>query len=135
MLNKQQLTINFVAGLDQKTDPFQIAPMNFLRLKNVVFTNDKMIQKRNGFASLPSLADASVLTTFGGNLLGIGTELSTITASNSAWVTKGQLQPVTLDTLSLVRSNTSQTQLDTATSSNGLICVVFTDNTVGSVTY
>ena len=48
-LTKQPLSINFAAGLDLKTDPFQVSPGKFLGLANSIFTKGGLLQKRNGF--------------------------------------------------------------------------------------
>ncbi len=44
------------------------------------------------------------------------------------WVNKGSIQPLTLETIPLIRSNTNQSQADIAIASNGLVCTVYTDN-------
>ncbi len=133
-LQKQNLPINFSQGLDTKSDPFQISPGKFLRLVNSIFTKGGLLAKRNGFPALPSLPDTTskYLTTFNGNLTAIGTSFNAYSESTQSWVNKGSIQPVQLNTLSLIRSNSNQTQVDSAIASNGLICTVYTD--VGSST-
>ena len=129
-LNKQAIPINFAKGLDTKTDPYQVGLGNFLSLENSVFTKAGLLQKRNGFASLPALPDttSTLLTTFNGNLTAIGTELQAYSQSEEAWVNKGNIQPIELSTLPVIRSNTNQSQADLAMAPNGLVCVVYTDN-------
>lgn len=129
-LNKQALPINFAQGLDLKTDPLQVQPGKFLSLQNSVFTKGGLLQKRNGYGELSSLPDntSTFLTTFNGNLTAIGTNLEAYSAGNETWVDKGPIQPVELSVLPVIRSNTNQSQADTAIASNGLICTVYTDN-------
>lgn len=134
MLQKQTLNINFAQGLDTKTDPFQVTPGKFLSLQNSIFTKGGLLQKRNGFGKLVSLPDTNYtdVTTFNGNLTAIGQNLAAYSEGSQIWIPKGTIQPLTLDVLPLVRSNTNQTQCDSAISSNNLVCTVYTDNN-GSV--
>jgi hypothetical protein len=129
-INKQSLNINFAQGLDTKTDPFQVAPGKFLALQNTVFDKGGLLQKRNGFSTLGSLPDntSKYLTTFNGNLTAIGSSLKAYSTSSQTWVDKGNIQPVELETLPLIRSNTNQSQGDSAIASNGLVCTVYVDN-------
>lgn len=129
MLQKQSVIINFAQGLNTKSDPFQLPAGQFLELENSVFTTENLLQKRNGFGLLPQLptADATSVTTFNGNLTAIGPTLQALSAGSQSWVDKGAIQGVSIDTLSLVRSNNSQVQADTAISSRGLVCVAYTE--------
>lgn len=136
-VQKQPITINFSQGLDTKTDPFQVQLGKFLRLKNSIFKNGVGLDKRNGFGFLPSLPDStsSYITTFHGGLTAIGSNLKTLSTASNSWVTKGTLEPVSLSTSSLARAAVSLTQCDSAISSNGLVCVAYTEATVGGTTY
>lgn len=129
-LQKQTLNVNFSQGLDTKSDPFQVPVGKFLDLENSVFTKGGMLQKRNGFAPITSLPDSSstYLTTFNGNLTAVGTNLFALVNGSSQWINKGAIQPVEINTLSLIRSNTNQSYADSAISTNNLVCTVFTDN-------
>lgn len=129
-LSKQDLTINFLQGLDTKTDPFQVPPGKFLDLENTVFGTGGLLQKRNGFLQLASLPDlnSTFVTTFNGNLTAIGTELQALSTGSMSWISKGPIHPLKLDTLPLVRSGTNQSQGDSVLATNGLICTVYTDN-------
>lgn len=128
-LQKSSLPINFSSGLDTVTDPLQVAPGKFLELKNSVFTNQGLLQKRNGYGTLASLPDTTynAVTTFNGNLTALGISLSAYSQSSNTWVNKGPLLPTDLEVLPLVRSSTNQTYADTAISPSGVICTVFTD--------
>lgn len=128
-LIKQPININFAQGLDTKTDPKQVQVGKFLNLENTIFDKGGLLQKRNGFSQLPSLSDQSTLyaTTFNGNLTAIGNKFQAYSLGSKTWVNKGSFQPAELNTLSLIRSNTSQTQCDSVVASNGFICTVFTD--------
>lgn len=135
-LTKQPIEINFSKGLDTKTDPYQVQLGNFLRLQNSVFNKAGRLTKRNGFGQLTNLINtASYLTTFDSNLTAIGTNLQAYAAGSNTWVNKGNIQPMSLDTLSLIRSNTNQTQLDAVVSDNNFICTVYTDVGPSTTTY
>ena len=135
-LVKQPVNINFSKGLDTKTDPYQIPLGNFSRLQNSVFDKLMRLTKRNGFGEISALpTPASYLTTFQGNLTAIGSTLQAYAKGSNTWFDKGNIQPVSLSTLSLIRSNTNQTQVDAVTSSNGFVCVVYTDTGSGSTLY
>ncbi len=135
-LPKQAIPLNFAKGVNTKTDRKQVQLGNFLALENSVFDTEGLLKKRNGYGALTSLPDATsnFITTFNGNLTAIGNSLLALAEGAAQWVNKGGLQPVELDTLALIRSNTNQSQSDTAVSSNGLVCTVFTDvQTAGTV--
>lgn len=135
-LTKQPVEINFAKGLDTKTDPYQVQLGNFLRLQNSVFNKAGRLTKRNGYGqltNLPQLAD--YLTTFDNNLTAMGDTLQAYAAGSNTWVNRGSLQPISLSTLSLIRSNTNQTQLDVSVSSNNFICTVYTDVGPSTTTY
>lgn len=133
-MTKQPINISFGKGLDKKTDPWRVPIGRFLSLENMVFTIGERLTKRNGHLQLPSLPQsATYLTTFNGNLTAVGKSMQAFSAGTNQWFNKGTLQPVELETLSLIRSNTNQSQVDTAVSSNGLVCTVFTDQTPTSL--
>lgn len=137
-LPKQSIPINFAQGLDTKTDPFQVPVGKFLSLENTIFTKAGLLQKRNGFAQITSLPDSSstLLTTFNDNLTAVGKSVIAYSSGTNQWINKGQLKPLTLNVLPLIRSNTNQSQIDTAVAGNGTICAVYTDNvSSASVTY
>lgn len=129
MIPKQNLNINFAEGLDTKTDPWQVAPGNFLTLQNQVFTTGKRLTKRNGYKQLTSLPDTSsaYLTTLNGNLTTVGESIFAYNASSATWVSKGTIQPMEVDTLALIKNNINQVQCDTAVASNGLVCTVYSE--------
>lgn len=128
-LQKQPLDISFQRGLDLKSDPKRVPIGSFLRLVNSVFTKTGLLQKRNGFPSLTSLpvTDTTFLTTFNDDLTAIGTQIYAYNLPNQTWILKDILFPCKLATLSLVRKNTTQTQCDSVTAPNGLVCTVYTD--------
>lgn len=129
-LLKRPVQINFAQGLDQKTDPKQVTLGRFLSLENTIFDKYGLLQKRNGFAELASLPDESTkyLTTFKGGLTSIGKRLYAYSEGSETWIDRGAIQPVDIDVKTIVRNNTTQSQCDSAISSNGLVCTVFTDN-------
>lgn len=136
-LQKQNLSINFAKGVDQKSDPFQIPPGKFAELVNSEFTKMGMLAKRPGFPYLPSLPDASatIISTFKGNLTAIGTKLEAFIEGTDTWSNKGNVQPAKIDTLSLIRNNTNQTQVDAVISDSGVICAAYSDFDGSTTTY
>lgn len=131
---KQSVDISFAKGVDTKTDPWRVSVGNFLSLENMIFTDGMRLTKRNGYGQLTSLPElASYVTTFNGNLTAIGSSLQAYSESTKEWFNKGTIQPVELEVLPLIRSNTNQSQLDTAISSTGLVCTVYTDQTPTSL--
>lgn len=136
-MQSQSIAINFAKGLDTKTDPKQVQAGNFLSLVNTVFTKAGLLNKRNGFGTLSSLPDLSsvYLTTLNSNLTAIGTSLQAYVIGNSAWVDKGNLQPISLSVLPTVRSSVDQIQCDSVIATNGLVCTVFTESNNGTLAY
>lgn len=128
-LTKQPINFNFAKGLNTKSDPFQLPLGAFLDLENTIFDTEGMLRKRNGYAALAALPDDSYsyATTFNGNLTAIGANLAAYSAGSNSWVQKGSIQPVSLETLPLIRNNTTQTTCDAAITSGGLVCTVYTD--------
>lgn len=124
----QTLNVNFAQGLDTKTDPFQVSPGKFLSLHNSVFTTAGQLAKRNGYGILTNLPDNSnrYITTFNNNLTAIGTTLNAFSANSNQWIDKGTFQPLDIETLPLIRSNTYQGQADTVVA-NGIACTAYTD--------
>lgn len=137
MIQKQSLPINFSKGLDTKTDPWQVAAENFESLENQIFTKGGRLTKRNGFGQLTTLPnDSSVyLTTLNDNLTTIGNSIYAFNESNSSWVTKGNTSPMEVNTLPLIRNNINQIQCDSAVSSNGLVCTVYSEINNSTVDY
>jgi len=128
-LQKQPVNINFSMGMDTKTDPYQVPIGKFLNLQNSIFTKAGMLQKRNGYQTLANIPDAtaSYLTTFSGNLTGIGQNIYAYSSGSNSWVNRGSIQPVFLNTLSMIKNNFNQVQADSVTASNGLTCVGYTE--------
>lgn len=128
-MDKREIPINFAHGLDTKSDPKQIQLGRFLSLQNSVFTEAGLLKKRYGYGSLTPLPNSTYtyLTTFGGNLTAIGTQLSAYSSGNMNWIDKGVFQPISLSTTPVVRSALNQTQADSVIASNGLVCTVYTE--------
>ncbi len=130
MLQKQAIDVSFAEGLDTKTDPKRVSIGKFRRLVNTVFNKGGLLQKRNGYPQIPSLPDTtySYLTTFNGNLTAVGQKIAALNTAGAAWVQKGHLQPLSLDTLPLIRNNLNQTAVDAAIAPNGLVCTVYLES-------
>lgn len=131
-LTKNILNIPLVLGLQQKTDPWQLASGQFLELSNIVFTTDKRLTKRNGYPLLTTLPDGNgvnTLITFQGSLVGLGSDLFSF--NGNQWVDKGRMQPIDLSVLPATRSSYNQTSPDASYSDNGLVCVVWEEQSLG----
>jgi len=128
MIQKQNASIYFAQGLDQKTDPNQVPFGKFLSLQNMVFTTGKRLTKRNGFGSIAAVPTSSgYLTTLNGDLTALGSKIQAYSSEFQNWSSIGNFYPCNLSTLSVVRSSTNQSQSDSAISSSGLLCMVWTD--------
>lgn len=132
MLTKQPINISFIKGIDTKSDPYQLQMDSFAMMQNSVFTTTGRLTKRNGFANVTNLPnqEQTTLTTFNDNLIATGSNLYALNQATEAWMNQGTVQPITLNTLPLVRVSTSQTAPDTSISSTGLACLVYVDNSV-----
>ena len=127
-LQKQTANLNFRKGLDTKSDPWQVPFGSFLKLQNSVFSKTGMLQKRNGFAQLPSISNSpSYLSTFAGNAVAIGTSIQVLSDDTGQWLNRGSILPVSLDVVPAVRSSVNIAACDTAIAPNGLACCVFVD--------
>lgn len=135
MLQKQNVNISFAQGLDTKTDPKQVQLGKFLSIKNSVFTTGDLLLKRNGYKKLSTVSNAKALTTFNGNLTAIGNTISAYSGSIGSFVSKGTIQPMEVSSLPLIRNNLNQIQCDSALSSNGLVCTVYSESDGTNITY
>ena len=133
---KQSVNISFSGGLDTKTDEKQVPVGKFLVLQNSVFQKGGLLTKRNGYGVLPGTPEPSsaYLTTFNNNLVAIGKTVNAYSPTTQTWITKGNLQPASLNVMPLIRNNINQTQTDSATS-NGFVCVVYTQNNGVTASY
>lgn len=129
-LNKTPVAINFVRGLSTKEDPYQVDIGNFLALNNTVFSTTKRLTKRNGFTKITTLPNAlqTNLTTLNDNLIATGTNLNSFSQDTNQWINQGNIQPIHLETQSLVRNSTSQSGSDIAIAANGLTALVYMDS-------
>ena len=138
-LQKQQVTVNFAKGVDTKTDPFQVPLGNFLDLQNSIFDKFGLLKKRNGFEQIGQLTYPSTgvfnITTFKGQLTALGNNLYSYNDTTQSFVSKGQYQQANLTNLSLVKNNLNQIQVDAAISPSGYICVVYTENNAGTLSF
>lgn len=137
MIEKQSLDISFAKGVDQKTDPWRVSPDRFLALQNSVFTKLGRLTKRNGFGLISTLTDDTVscVTTFQDNLTAIGNSFYAYNQDSDTFINKGAFRPLSLNVVSLIKNNFPQTQCDSATASNGAVCVVYTENQNGTSVY
>lgn len=129
-LQKQPININFAQGLDTKTDPNQVSIGRFLALQDAVFTKAGALTKRNGFELLTTLPDAlqTTITTFNESLVATGSNLYSFSADTNQWFNQGLVQPVSLKATSLLKVSTGQSNIDSATAPNNLVCFVYQDS-------
>jgi len=127
MLVKQGIDVSFAQGLDQKVDPKRLAVGKFVSLQNTVFQKAGLLQKRNGYKKLASLPDTtySYVTTLNNNLTAIGPSIAAYNQASKAWVSRGMIEPLSVNTLALLRNNLNQLSSDTAISDNGLVCTAY----------
>lgn len=137
MIQKQNIPISFVSGVDTKTDPYQVQIGKMLSLQNSIFTKGGLLQKRNGYGSLASLpsSDFTYLSTYSGNLTAIGPSIQAYSQGSSSWINKGNFEPLSLSVLPTVRSALNQTQCDSVIAPNGLVCTVYTEVNNGTASY
>lgn len=136
MLVKQAIDVSFAEGLDTKTDSKRIKMGKFKRLENRIFDKGGLLQKRNGYQRLTSLPDTSYsyTTTFNGNLTAIGKNIAAYNNGNDSWVQRGAIQPLSINTLPVIRNNLNQTAADIAVASNGLACAVYLEVNASTTT-
>lgn len=136
MIQKQAVDVSFAQGLDTKTDPKRVQMGKFVKLENSIFTKGGLLQKRNGYPELTSLPDTSYsyVTPFNGDLTAIGSNIAAYNTANNSWVQKGQIQPLSVNTLPLLRNNLNQIACDSAVAPNGLVCTVYIENNAGTLT-
>lgn len=136
-LQKQNVPIPFVKGVDLKTDPFQIEIGNFLKLENSVFSKAGLLEKRDGFPKLTTIPSGTntTLTTFNSNLTAVGDSVRSYTEGTVNWQNQGAFQACDLSTMPLVRNTLNQSQSDIAIAANGVACVVYTESTGAATSY
>ena len=127
-IQPQSITLNFVQGLNTKTDPLQVPSGQFLSLVNSVFTTQGQLRKRNGYDIVITIPQAATVTTFSGSLIALSTNsLNLYSEDTETVINTGYIQPMSLSATPLVRRATSQTTVDVAISSNGLACSAWLD--------
>lgn len=127
---KDAVRINFAGALDTKTDPWQVAPENFLALNNSTFTTGGQLTKRNGFPSLgntvltpnPTLTYSAVGGTISAGrkvftyndelMVADGFNLFSYDDSGDAWKYKGRLTSVDVATQPIAQGNTTYVNVD-----------------------
>ncbi len=130
MLTKQGIDISFAQGLDTKTDPKRVQIGKFVELQNTIFDKGGLLQKRNGYARLNSLPDTtySYLTTLNDNLTAVGPNIAAYNTAAGTWVSRGTIQPLSLETLPVLRNNLNQTACDIAIAPTGVGCAVYLES-------
>lgn len=139
-LDKQNIPIAFVQGIETKSDRKQVVPGRLLRLENGRFTSPKQIKKRDGYAALNTDIDSggdidmgAGLATFQHELLEFdGTSLYSYSVSNELWTNKGQVTSLELTLAPVIRNTYIQTSPDMAQHPSGLQVFAWEDSRGGS---
>lgn len=127
MLQKQVATFTFSKGLSLKEDPNLIQIGSFLSLQNSIFDTLGQLRKRNGFGQLSStIGSISYLTSFQGNLIGLGSNIQSYSNALSQFIPKSAIPQISLSVTPIENTLYGYTQVDSAISTNGLICAVST---------
>lgn len=123
-LIKQNQPVQFVGGVDTKTDPKQLSPAKLLKLQNGVFTHPGKIGKRNGFGKVgAALPDGKAIATFKGELLGFdGANAYSYNAKSNTWASKGPCASVSVTRAPVAINSDTIEHADCAVSSSGLKC-------------
>lgn len=134
---KQPVNINFAQGVNTKVDPWQIPIGQFYNLENSVFDVGGQLKKRNGYQQLPDLPSSnySFLTTLKDNLTAVGYDIAALNQGSKEWTIRGNIQPLSLNVLPLVRNSINQIQCDSAIADNGFICTVYSEKNGSSFDY
>lgn len=136
-LQKSPVNINFQGGLDLKTDPYQVAQGKFLSLTNTVFDKLGRLTKRSGFGTQSTNGQApKTINTFKSGLVSFGnTSVASYDAQLNTWAFRGNYAAASINTVSVLKNNSSQTYVDAAIYGN-LSCVVYSQTTdFSSYTY
>lgn len=125
-IQKQNLSVNFGGNIDTKTDPFQIAPNDFLAFNNSVRTVGGQLKKRFGFQNIASFNSpfATNLAIFSGALIGIGSSVQVYSPDTNSIFSRGDFQPIGLSTIPAIRNSSTQSSADVGIAPNGLACTV-----------
>jgi hypothetical protein len=135
-LNKQKVALPLSLNLDTKSDDNQQPPGTLRKIENFTFDSPGKLQKRNGFdeinlkdTSSVAIAGSQKLAKFKNELLVIDENdklYSQIKATNQ-WNERATVTSLASDTLSVIRSNENQENLD-CTHTSGLDILVSTDS-------
>lgn len=132
MTQKTTVPITFAKGLDQKSDPWNLAIGSFQSLVNSIFSKGGLLQKIPGRGLLTSQnPNSSYLTTLNDNLISVGTTVNAYSPSLNEWISKGTLEPCSLSVLPLIRNNLNQIQCDSVVS-NGTVLTTYTQITMST---
>jgi len=139
-LERQQVPVTLVQGIDTKSDSKQQVPGSLIELENGRFTEPGKIRKRFGHDELGrgiigggTIASGAGLAAFRDELLAsTGTKLYSYSEANDAWVENGDLFNVTLETENIIRNDRAQSAQDSCIHASGLQCFVWEDSSGGA---
>jgi hypothetical protein len=133
-LNRQNIALPFAAGLDLKTDPYQVRPPKVEVLQNAIFTEGMSIHKRYGYnafstaiaGTISSITNSLGGATFQNELLEFdGTSIYSYNQTGLSWTLKGPAISAALSVIPVVRNTVQQTSQDSAYHQSGYYCYVW----------
>lgn len=145
-MQTQSVPINFLRGIDTKTDPKQLPPGRLLTLENCVFTTTGALTKRNGYlayglsyASGGSLTGAEALAAYGTEAVvlsqaGGGTPGSLNSHTTKGWINNGAFKSAQITNLFVAANSTSNSLASDSAynANNSLTAVTWQDDFVNS---
>ena len=138
-LQKQNVSLSFSGGLQQKTDAFQLQPNNMLLLENARFIKSGQVNKRPGFTALSNqvtdgtnINAAVAINTFNDELLLFdGTSIYSYLEGVQAWVNRGPAISVINSSQQVIRTISAQQLNPDGVYSDGINAFVWQDSRGG----
>jgi hypothetical protein len=139
-LEKQNVSISLVKGVETKSDKKQQVPGSLTLLENGRFTTPGKIRKRAGHDALgqtvlggsTEISNGAGITAFMDELLeSNGETLYSYSEGNDQWAEKGPLYNLNVTADSVIRNNYQQTSQDSCIHSSGIQCFVWEDSSGG----
>ena len=138
-LQKQNISVSFSGGLQQKTDAFQLQPNNMLLLENARFIKSGQVNKRTGFKSLTNqvvdgtnINSAVAINTFNDELLLFdGNSVFSYLQGAAAWVNRGTAISVINKNDEVIRTISAAQENADGVYSNGINTYVWQDSRGG----
>ena len=138
-LQKQNVSLSFSGGLQQKTDAFQLQPNNMLLLENARFIKSGQVNKRPGFTDLPTqvadgtnISTAVSINTFNDELLLFdGSNIFSYLEGSSAWINRGPAVSVINSSQEVIHTVSAEQLNPDGVYSNGINLFTWQDSRGG----